>query len=264
MIDSLAHELRLRAENFEDIQRARIRLQNRERAYAGTPEDDDEAHWKDLIDAIDREVGGTHSAALRALMEAEKVAQEELVSLYREIVTPAIKAWQKRTKGIGEHMLARLLGTIGDPYVAIPLDFERNPTGPSYYRNVSTLWAYCGHGAATKRRKGMDKDDAKALGNDRAKMLTHLMAESVIKARNDDYREVYDWEKARFMAVTDMTKGHAHAHALRVVGKHILRDLWVAARQDREVASFNPPAKTHTSGDEAASRTTKRKVKKAS
>jgi hypothetical protein len=189
---------------------------------------------------------------------------------------PVIAAWQKATLGIGEHLLARLLGQIGHPVLTTVHAWEGS--GPDRHlvvagtkrRRVSDLWSYCGHGDPARRaRKGMSAADAAALGNPRAKMLTHLIAEGCIKVVGgaaitpatpsgeprtrppSPYRAVYDERRmdtaARLHAApcvrcgpaglpapvgSPWSAGHQHADALRLVGKEILRDLWQVAAEE--------------------------------
>lgn len=104
----------------------------------------------------------------------------------------------------------------------------------------------------------MSAEDAAALGNPRAKVLVHLLAESCVKFKGSDladaalngngrasvepspvvhaparatspYRPVYDEARARYASKEEWTPGHQHAAALRLVGKEILRDLWLVA-----------------------------------
>src|SRR5205085_7998418 len=101
---------------------------------------------------------------------------------------PRLYKWSKDTPGVGEHLLARLLGAVGHPCVATPHHWEGEGServlvaDEPFVRNVAKLWAYCGHGDPTRRRKtGMSAEDAASLGNPKAKMLAHLMAETAMK-----------------------------------------------------------------------------------
>lgn len=212
-------ELRLLAEMFEDAQKARIACTNRVGSSSIDP---------DLTEGL-----------VAALKSTEAEMGKALRAQYRRSVPEPIRQWQDVTRGIGEHMLARLLGVIGHPVLAQPYHWEGEGAervlvaDPPFRRNVAKLWAYCGHGdPGRKRAKGMNADAAAALGNPRAKMLTHLLAEAVIKSSNADYRAVYDDRRNHTAeAHPEWTKGHSHNDALRVVGKHILRDLWVASHE---------------------------------
>ena len=215
--------LRLLAEMYEDAQRSRIGCENRVRSATVDP---------DLT-----------AASLDALARAEHELKKALQAQYKRTVPAPIQAWAKETRGIGKtspHMLARLLGVIGHPVIATPHRWEGEGSvrvlvaDPPFARNVAKLWAYCGHGDPNRKRaKGMTAPEAARLGNPRAKMLTHLLAEAVIKSANPDYRIVYDTRRET-TAVThpDWSKGHSHNDALHLVGKEILRDLWTAARQE--------------------------------
>jgi hypothetical protein len=118
--------------------------------------------------------------------------------------------WVKRTVGIGEKQGARLLAAIGDP---------------ASRKMPSSLWQYCGHGAPSKRQRGV-----KGWWSPTAKMRVHLIAESCIKQRTSPFRAVYDDARMDW-ADRDTTDGHKHAHALRMVGKAVLLDLWLEAQR---------------------------------
>lgn len=229
------HELRVFAELYADVQQTRIACANR------------------------AERGGLDPMVLAAQLQGLKDSEHQLglalVRCYRRVVPAPIRAWQQATPGIGEHLLARLLGAIGDPRWATPYHWEGEGServlvaDPPFERNVAKLWAYCGHGDPTrKRRRGMTAEDGAALGNPRAKMLVHLLAEASMKCvgsaavitadsasdpqptrARSPYRDTYEQSKARYLERGDWTPGHQHAAALRLVGKEILRDLWLAA-----------------------------------
>lgn len=176
-------DLRIWAESYADMQQARIALVNR------------------------MERGGIDAALLqghRELLDAsENAFRLAMVRSYRRIVRqhmPAVEEWQKAHFGIGEHLLARLLGHLGHPVIAEPYQWmDDAPDGhvcipercgvrhlvalEPYERSLRQLWTYCGHGAPVRRRKGMSQDDALGLGSSRCKMLVHLLAEATIKCR---------------------------------------------------------------------------------
>lgn len=255
--------LRIWAESYADAQQTRIALVNRmERG------------------GIDADLLTGHRDLLEASENAFRLA---MVRTYRRIVRthmPAVETWQKESFGIGEHLLARLLGHLGHPVIAEPYAwFDSAPAGHAciaercgerhlvalepFERSLRQLWAYCGHGAPERRRRGMSQADALGLGSPRCKMLVHLLAEATIKVtppgeptkamRNAAgspesttaataiaesardkfyYRRIYDARKAA-TADREWTDGHRHADALRIVGKEILRDLWTTARRTR-------------------------------
>ena len=94
----------------------------------------------------------------------------------------------------------------------------------------------------------MTAEQVAAQGSPMLKMLVHLNAEACMKQMSSPFRPVY--EQAR-LDVADKTHsvecvrcgpsgkpaevgstwnaGHHHAHALRITGKEILKDLWIVA-----------------------------------
>lgn len=226
--------LRIWAEQFEDAQKARIAAVNR--AERGG------------VDPV------IYEAFIESVTTAEKVCKKHLLACYRQTVPTAIKEWQAQTLGIGDHMLARLLGHLGHPVHATPHHWEGTGSkrqlvaDEPYDRTLHQLWQYCGHGAPAKRRRGMTAEEAAGLGNPRLKMIVHLNAVSGMKQMRSPYRVVY--ENVREVVADRVhsvecvrcgpsgkpaqvgslwSPGHQHAHALRLVGKEILRDLWIVA-----------------------------------
>lgn len=261
--------LRVLADSFQDVQDARIAVKNRtsaKRLKDGTV----------VPAAIPAELVAD---VLDALMAAEKKASSLMQKAFRR-AAPEVHAWARTTPGIGvssDRLIARLLGAIGHPVMASPYHWEGE--GPErvlvadspYLRSVSQLWSYCGHGdPARRRRRGMSPEDALALGNPRAKMLVHLLAEACMKCvgggtemlpipssaapapdtdfagdpdpltepdvraprRRSPYRDVYDLRRLETADREGWTDGHRHADALRIVGKAILRDLWLVAQAE--------------------------------
>lgn len=179
--------LRQAAEMYADHQAHRIRATNQIKSLTVTARD--------------------YEFYAESLSEDEKRLSRALVRAYRATVPVGVIEWQQATLGIGEHMLARLLGQLGHPRLAIPKHWARNSTigddewgnkenpkrllvaGEPYLRTLSQLRSYCGHGEARQRRKGMTQEEAFGLGNPGCKMLVHLLAEGVVKAQirsNDD------------------------------------------------------------------------------
>lgn len=208
-------ELRVWAECFDDTQKARIACANRMLR------------------------GGIHPDLFVSQIGALEAAEHEVAlglrRCYRRVVPAPIIAWQRETRGVGEHMLARLLGALGHPVLAQPYHWtgegsERELIAdPPFERTVAQLWSYCGVGDATrKRRKGMSADEAMALGNPRCKMLVRLLAEASMKSRGP-HREHYDAGRELYLERSDWTDGHRHAAALRLTGKAMLADLWAVA-----------------------------------
>lgn len=233
-------ELRLSADLFARAQAERIATGNLLRTY-------------------DPDFFADHFARLEATEHAAKLM---LRRCYKRVAPPELRAWQEASKGVGPDSFARILGHLGDPYIATPHRWEGTGAdrvliqGESYVRTVAQLWQYCGHGDPARRKtKGMTADDLFALGNPTLKMLVHLQAEWCMKQPGGRYRLVY--EAARLSAAdkthatpcvrcgpsgkpavegSPWSAGHQHAHALRIVGKELLRDMWLV-RSATEVAA---------------------------
>jgi hypothetical protein len=214
--------LRVFAESFWDVQEARKGISHRIKTKA-IP-----------IDPV--------ADSLKALKESEKKLGLAMIRAFRR-AAPEVRAWVLDTPGVGEHLMARLLGVIGHPVIATPYHWEGEGkqrqlvADPPYLRSVSQLWSYCGHGdPARRRRKGMAADEAFALGNPRAKTLVFLIAKGAYMCVGDErrqqspYRDVYELARARYEGEDKWASdSHRRNSALRVTGKAILKDLWIAA-----------------------------------
>jgi hypothetical protein len=198
-------------------------------------------------------LGGT----LALMQAAEDEAWKQLRSTFRR-VAPEVAAWVKDTPGLGERLVARLLGTIGHPIVAHPyrwLDVapEGHECDPDrcgarhlvafepFLRSASQLRQFCGVGSPDRRTKGMSQEQALRLGNPRAKSLVHLVAEGTMKSaggetksgqvrRRSPYRDIYDDGRLRYEEREDWSKGRKHNASLRLVKKAFLLDLWLVAQ----------------------------------
>lgn len=206
--------LRTLAEMLWDLQQARIAISNR-------------ALRADIDPAL-------YEATLSAAERAEHVCRLGLARQYRATVSDDIRLWQRSTRGVGEHLLASLLGVIGHPVWTEKFTWDGDGTDRHlvslgmHRRRVSDLWSYCGHGDPTRRpRRGMTAEEAAGLGAPRAKTIVWLLACAQLKSTGP-YRSVYDAARAKYEE-RDWTPGHRHNAALRLVGKHMLRDLWHAA-----------------------------------
>ncbi len=129
------------------------------------------------------------SAVVERFCQVESDMSLMLRRCYRQVVGPNVRAWEKEQKGIGEHLLARLLGVTGDPYMAQPYHWQGSGkkrvlvADEPFSRTVSQLWSYCGHGDPMRKKfKGMSAEETFRLGNPNAKFLVYLIAESCMKA----------------------------------------------------------------------------------
>lgn len=186
----------------------------------------------------------------------EKGLEKQLV---QQMSAHPLYPFVRRTPGLGGKTVARLIGVIGDPY--------RN-SKEGRPRMVSELWSYCGvHGPDGSKRKGYSgKTRAWVIATNCIKMTGepyvvtkgNLAGRTFQKGRSP-YRQVYD--EARTKAVdklhTDVcfrcgpsgspaklgspwSEGHQHGHAVRMVMKQVLLDLWLEAKRLHEAAQLTP------------------------
>lgn len=222
-----AHEkligLRVYTRSYWDAQKHRIKIGNR--AFSGVT---------DL-----ETVGDIKASAKRT----EDLLSKALIANFKGAF-PEIYTWVEETPGLGPVLMGRLLGEIGHPCWAFPSHWEGKGeerkliSDPPFMRNPAKLFAYCGVGDPARRPfKGMTDKDVYAMGNPKAKMLVHLLAESCMKQqgtgnrRRSPYRDTYDAYRARYEPREDWTDGHKHNAALRVTGKEILLELWVLSEK---------------------------------
>jgi hypothetical protein len=234
------------AATLDDVERTRIAMQNRLRAMR---DDHGLGDTKEYV---------RFEALCASLVAVEAQATKELE---RALKAHPLGAWVVSRPGVGLKQAGRLLAAVGDPAIK-PSSYDRD-TGELLEdarprRGPGEFWQLCGHGdpARSRRRKG-----EKVQFNPEAKMRTHLIAESCVKHRckacteaakamvgSDDhdgnawrpphgctcptthpYRAVYDAAKLAWED-RDVTDLHRHNHALRLVGKAVLRDLFLEAR----------------------------------
>lgn len=182
-------KLRILSETYYDLQQSRIRTSNRIGAAIRLGVVDPTAFVSELaqVEAVE------HQVELSMVREYRTVAKT---------ILPGVLAWQKREKGIGEKLLARLLGHLGHPRYAfphrwmtdnIPESHECGATCGSgrhlvaetpFVRTPAQLRSYCGFGDPSRKRwRGMSAEDATALGNPQCKTLVWLLAQAAMKRR---------------------------------------------------------------------------------
>lgn len=192
-VDAL--RLGIAAALLDDLEDLRKRTANRLRAAEGF--------------GLPADAYADHLAAIK------QMEHRAILDLQRAMRKHPLGPWVTRTVGIGEKQGARLIAAIGDPAWNTAEDRPR--------RGPAELWAYCGYAPEQKRTKGV-----KSNWNADAKMRAHLCAKSCIKQMHSPYRADYDGARASW-ADRDTSDMHKHNHALRVVAKAILRDLWKEA-----------------------------------
>jgi len=254
-----ATDLKYLSEMLHNVQQLRIASENRARSLYQSG--DDHLAYADPVDT---------------LTELEKSIAKNMKKELKRF-SPAIYKFAKDTPGLGEHLIARLIGEIGNPAIALPYHWEGSGStktlvaDPAYHRTVGQLWAYCGHGDPERRSKDKankgNQDLLLAAGDPKAKMLVHLIAECTMKSvggvdkvghvrPRSPYRDVYDATRLKYLDATHTTTcvrcgpsgkpaqpgsplsdAHKHARALRKVGKEVLRDLWLVAREELQLST---------------------------
>lgn len=214
-------DLKYYVQQYFDAQRNRIRMTNRLKSRGANAEDE----------------------AIELARSLEKAYATAVKRQYASSIPEEIHTWQEVSEGIGALLVAELLGRIGDPRLAEPKFYMVTDEkavlayGEPFQRTVRQLYAYCGHGDPTRRRRrGMTAEEVKLAGDPVAKRTVHLMAEACVKVGKGRYNKFYYNRKEYYKDKhPEWNPGHHHNAALRVVGKAILRDLWrVAHGQEAE------------------------------
>ncbi len=171
----------------------------------------------------------------------------ELVGLYKELAPEAIQKFQGATPGLGELWIAMLVGVVGDFKSYVEAWWEEDPTGKekrvlvtgdTKTAGVREIWTYCGHGEIRKHKAGMSQAEALACGNPLAKMVVHIIAKTALRlngvpdkngkerAMTPYYPKYLEWKERAAAAHADWKPGRIDNHAIRLVGKAILKDIW--------------------------------------
>lgn len=159
--------------------------------------------------------------ASKAYHDVEDQAAKDMAAELARVAPPEILEWVAESPGIGMELTAKLLGVIGDPYIAYPSHWEKQPGAkggkkdpkrvpvedPPFVRNLDKLWAYCGVGDPARKRSAVkDAEDkqaaAFALGNWKAKTTVYMMAVRILQGRRhyegSKYVKVYDAARAEY------------------------------------------------------------------
>lgn len=242
--------LRFHAAMLNDIQKTRQAVGNRQ--WAGNS-----------LHVLDVEM---NEALMASALNTEEQFAKALTRVYKQVVPDELQAWQKAAKGVGDLQFARLLGEIGDPFIATPYSWSTTPpkdhvclplqcgkerhlvAGVPFYRTLPQLWQYCGLGDPNRRvTKNITAEGLMALGKPQGKVLMHRIVAQVVMAKrfNGEYAVLYDAIKNGYVSKTHESEckrcgpsgkpaqpgsswspGHQDAAAKRYVAKEILRDIY--------------------------------------
>ena len=205
--------LYLAADFLDDIERLKIATENRVRA----------------LDQIKGQMVSPMAIEFEAqLARVREIEKDAIKMVEKRMREHPLGPFVKRTVGLGDKQAGRLLAAVGDPYLRPVFDEDGAIIGERPRRGPAELWAYCGlhvvDGKRPRFTRGQQGD-----WNATAKKRAYLCAASCIKQMHSPYRAVYDRERAKW-ADRDTTDLHKHNHALSVVAKEILKDLWIEAR----------------------------------
>lgn len=198
---------------LDDIQRQRIAMGNRIRAYEALGYESTVA-WS--IHTHLKEIEGDVSKTV-----AKMVRQE-----------PIYKVYLSHILGVGPQLSADLVTEIGDP---------------GRFGTISALWAYCGldveNGSARRRRKGETANWNQKLRSVCAKKLT----DQFVKLQHNENcfgRALYDQYKTFYQErdSENLTPMHIDRRARRKVAKVFLSCLWVAWRRLKGLSVSEPYA----------------------
>ena len=197
------------------------------------------------------------AVSLQAQLDAvEALEKQRIRELEAAMAAHRLGPWVERTKGLGLKAMARLLATIGDP---LWNGHEGRPR-----RGPDELRAYCGYsvegGQRPRRQKGV-----KANWNSRAKSRAFVAANAAL--RQGHYAPLYQRAKAAAAAKvhdrqcqntvysspnaaqrtangcgtrahpewgepgSPWRPGHQHQHAISIVAKEILKDMFLEAKR---------------------------------
>lgn len=163
----------------------------------------------------------TVAAAIEPCTKARHEIELEMKRIVRKL---PIFAWAKDVKGLGELGLAVILAEAGDlsGYPKKGHLWKRLGLAPLDGKAMST-WRMTG---------GLSADDWTEAGYSprRRAEIYAVVSEPLFRANTvaaGPYRAVYDRRRERTAETNpDWTKAHSHMDGLRIMTKHMLRDLW--------------------------------------
>lgn len=187
-------------------------------------------------------------SAKASMLELKAHAHRNRLQREREMSGEARKLavwpWVESIRGAGALGLAQIVAeSMGQNTVNGLSDYP----GPAALRQRFGLG---GDRFGNPQRRYKDPAMAEAMGfSPQRRKLMYLIADSLVKGnRGGEYKAFYDAEKARRLERGDgVTKKHAHNHALRLLAKRYLRDLWKAWRAAESGMTDLLPGDTHTS-----------------
>jgi hypothetical protein len=153
-------------------------------------------------------------AAREPVTAARKSAEKTIEATARKM---PIWSWAQQVRGFGALSLAQVVGDAGDV---------------GSYGNPGKLWKRMGLAVFDGRaqRRVADAEEAMRHGySPQRRSLMFVIGDNLIRAKNAEYRALYDARKAHELARDpEMKPLHAHRRAKRYMEKRLLRELWRA------------------------------------
>jgi len=192
-------ELRIHVETFFDIQKTRIAVTNRIKAY--------------------QRLGVEVPGELNWFLEDTRLLEDKIKFRIMNVMKhmPLYTEWASKVKGIGPLLLAQAVALIGDI---------------SRFPNVSKLWKYSGYhveeGKAPRKRRG-----AKASWNHKLKTVFWKIGRQLIMAKGSYYRYYLKFRKYydEREDLKDESDLHKHMMAMRRMIKLFISHLWAVWRE---------------------------------
>jgi hypothetical protein len=115
------------------------------------------------------------------------------------------------------------------PSTPIPWPPSVDPLDPSGQLAADTHTSGAG-GSTSPQPIALSQPTTVAAGDGTVDAIVGPQPSGVARRRSP-YRDVYDQRRAHTAERDDWTAPHKNADALRIVGKHILRDMWIVTRE---------------------------------
>ncbi len=211
-------ELRRVAQDREDYQRMRIRMENRNGASERGMDDD-------VPEALKINLG--------RLRDMEQEANQVIKNMAKD----APEIWQQalEVKGVGEITLTRIMAEIDINRAEYPSSLHKFAGfAPGYDRMEKG-----------EKENGRRKRGAKRPYNARLRVSCRVLGDSFLKA-SSPYRADYDFYRTRDEVQNPgLTKAHYHNRAMRYMMKMFLSHLWLRWRTLEGLTTARPYANDH-------------------
>ncbi len=191
-------------ENFKDLQKVRIAIENRMRAFKS---------WELDIRLLEEQ--------FKTIEKLELKTEKKLVATVKN---EKIFSWLKEIRGVAGSTAAQLIAVISDI---------------SKFDTVSSLWHFMGlhvvDGEAPRMRKGQKLD----FNPKRRALCLGIIGTNFIRSRSP-YRRLYDEQKKYYEENRDWSKWRRYKAAIRYMIKMFLKDLWLEWRKLEKLPITEP------------------------